>query len=369
MSDLTRSKIARRLALGAAFACLSATASMAQTAGAAPAPNWVEQRVQGLERSLAFFGGRDERAVPPSNVQPAQSSMADIAIRLDRIENQMRQLNGRIEELQFQGRKNDENLRKMQGDVDFRLQDLESGKSGGSGGGGSSKPAPTRRGDAGGDASGGSSTASTSPRGPGAPPSSLGQTRSSGGGGGGDAIGGLLEDDPNAPMSIRPPGVGGGGNGGSQSVGASGLPDRGDAGDRMASRDGGSSITAGSGSANDQFSLGVGFVQRRDYAEAEATFRDFLRSHPDDPKAAEARYWLGESLYQRKKFPDAVETFLGIYRDTPQSAKAPESMLKLGMALNGMGEKEQACATLDAAGKKYSRIKAQSDREFKRLSC
>ena len=361
MSDFKRSSIARRLALGAVFVCLAAPAATAQTAGANDAPNWLEQRVQGLENSLAFFGQRDERATPPSNVQPAQSSMADIAIRLDRLENQMRQLNGRIEELQFQGRKNDDNLRKMQGDVDFRLQDLESGK-GGSGGG--SKPAPNRRGDAG-DMGGstGSSTASNS--GLGAPPGNLGQSRSSSSSSGNDAIGGLLEDDPNAPMSIRPPGAGRD----QQAVGGSGLPDRGSGGgDRMASRDMGS-VTAGTGSANDQFALGVGFVQRRDYAEAEATFRDFLRANPNDPKAAEARYWLGESLYQRKKYPDAVETFLGIYRDTPQSAKAPESMLKLGMALNGMGEKEQACATLEAAGKKYTRIKAQSDREFKRLSC
>ncbi|MFC3695070.1 tol-pal system protein YbgF [Chenggangzhangella methanolivorans] len=361
MFDSTRSKIARRLALGAAFACLTASAAVAQAAGEGAAPNWLEQRVQGLEKGLAFFGGRDERPAAPSVVQPAQSSMADIAVRLDRLENQIRQLNGRIEEMQFQTRKNDENLRKMQGDVDFRLQDLESGKGGG---GGSSKPAPNRRGDAGDyGGSSGSSTASTGRNdGLGAPPSSLGQTRSSGGSG--DAIGGLLDDDPNAPMSIRPPGVGGG----SQSVGASGLPDRNAGGDRMASRDSGG-ITAGSGSPNDQFALGVGFVQRRDYAEAEATFRDFLRSNPNDPKAAEARYWLGESLYQRKKYPDAVETFLGIYRDNPQSAKAPESMLKLGMALNGMGEKEQACATLDAAGKKYTRIKAQSDREYKRIAC
>lgn len=362
MSHPTRSSIARRLALGAVFVCLAAPAAMAQTAGANDAPNWLEQRVQGLEKSLAFFGQRDERAMPRSDVQPAQSSMADIAIRLDRLENQMRQLNGRIEELQFQGRKNDDNLRKMQGDVDFRLQDLESGK-GGSGGG--SRPAPNRRGDAG--DMGGSSTASTSPRGGsdslGAPPGNLGQTRSSSSGN--DAIGGLLDDDPNAPMSIRPPGAGRE----QQAVGGSGLPDRNSGGgDRMASRDMGS-VTAGTGSANDQFALGVGFVQRRDYAEAEATFRDFLRANPNDPKAAEARYWLGESLYQRKKYPDAVETFLGIYRDTPQSAKAPESMLKLGMALNGMGEKEQACATLEAAGKKYTRIKAQSDREFKRISC
>ncbi|QZO01363.1 tol-pal system protein YbgF [Chenggangzhangella methanolivorans] len=360
MFDSTRSKIARRLALGAAFACLTASAAVAQAAGEGAAPNWLEQRVQGLEKGLAFFGGRDERPAAPSVVQPAQSSMADIAVRLDRLENQIRQLNGRIEEMQFQTRKNDENLRKMQGDVDFRLQDLESGKGGG---GGSSKPART---------------VAATPATTAAPPvldrldgpqrrprrAPL-QPRA-------DALERRIgrrhrrpsRRRPQTPMSIRPPGVGGG----SQSVGASGLPDRNAGGDRMASRDSGG-ITAGSGSPNDQFALGVGFVQRRDYAEAEATFRDFLRSNPNDPKAAEARYWLGESLYQRKKYPDAVETFLGIYRDNPQSAKAPESMLKLGMALNGMGEKEQACATLDAAGKKYTRIKAQSDREYKRIAC
>ncbi|PZQ19120.1 MAG: tol-pal system protein YbgF [Ancylobacter novellus] len=354
MPDLSRFQTARRLALGAVFACLSAQAAAAQTAGANDAPSWLEQRVQGLENKLAFFGGREERAATPNVVQPAQASMADIAVRLDRLENQMRQLNGRIEELQFQGRKNDEALKRFQGDVDFRLQDLESGKGGGA------KPSPNRRGDAGdlGGAGGGTSgSISTASRdaGPGAPPASLGSSRSSGGP---DSIGGLLEDDPNAPMSIRPPGLSGGGQ-------ASGAP----VGDRMAARDPGPSATVAGGGPNDQFALGVGFVQRRDYSQAEATFRDFLRSYPSDPKAAEARYWLGESLYQRRKFTDAADSFFTIYKDAPNSAKAPESMLKLGMSLNGMGKKEEACATIAEAGRKYARIKAQSDRELKRISC
>ncbi|RXF73496.1 tol-pal system protein YbgF [Hansschlegelia zhihuaiae] len=354
----SRSSLVRRLALGAVFACLASTGAMAQSSGSDDAPSWLERRVDGLERGLAFFGNRDEPPAPRA-VQPAQSSMADIAVRLDRLENQMRQLNGRLEELQFQGRRNDEQLKRFQGDVDFRLQDLEGGKSGGS----SSSSKPPRRSDAG-DATGttspdrGSRSADT---GLGAPPATLGQTRSSGGG---DAIGGLIDggqdDDPNAPMSIRPPGVGGGDRYGSSGGGY------GD-GDRMASRDMG--VTAGSGDASDQFALGVGFVQRRDYGQAEATFRDFLRAHPNDAKAAEARYWLGESLYQRRKYTDAADSFFSIYKDAPQSAKAPESMLKLGMSLNGMGKKEEACATIAEAGRKYSRIKAQSDRELKRLSC
>ncbi len=356
MLDLVRSVQLRRLALGAVLVCAATGAAHAEQTSER-APGWLEQRVDGLERSLSFFGREERPAAPGSNVQMAQSSsLADIAVRLDRLENQMRQLNGRLDEIQYQGRKNDEALKRFQGDVDFRFQDIESGKGGGgSSGGGSRQP---KRGDAG-DAMGGSggSTAALGGRdsGPGAPPSSLGSSR-----GGDDAIGGLIggdDNDPNAPMSIRPPGVGGGR-----------APATG--GDRMAARDDQlPGVTAGAGGSRDQFDLGVGFIQRRDYNQAESTFRDFLRTYPKDAKAAEARYWLGESQYQRKNYTDAVATFLEIYKDAPNSAKAPESMLKLGMALNGMGQKEQACATLDAAGKKYGRIKAQSDREFKRLSC
>ena len=351
----------RRLAFGAVLTCLAAGPASAQEAGAGAAPDWLKSRVEGLEKRLAFFGGSEERPATGQYAQPAQSSMADVAVRLDRIENQMRQLNGRLDEMQFQVRRNDEALKRFQGDVDFRIQDLESGKGGGA------SPKPMRRGDA--EPAGASPTGGTrvGDSGLGAPSSGAGSSR-----GGGDAIGGLIDDrgpgdDPNAPMSIRPPGLSGGASRSTAGVdnGGGGYG----AGDRMAAREPDSGMMAGSGGPNDQFALGVGFVQRRDYGQAEATFRDFLRSYPGDPKASEARYWLGESLYQRKKYPDAVETFLAIYRDAPQSPKAPESMLKLGMALNGMGEKDQACATLEAAGKKYTRIKAQSDRELKRISC
>ena len=366
MRDFHRSSTVRRFALGVAFACLAATGAVAQTAAEEAAPNWLEKRVNGLEKSLAFFGSKDERPAAPSAVQQAQSSsMADVAVRIDRLENQMRQLNGRLEELQYQGKRNEEALKRFQGDVDFRIQDLEAGKGGG---GGAAAPKPVRRGDAEdatGTSSGGGARVGDSGLGA-PPPATLGQTRSSAGAGGGDAIGGLLDDgDPDAPMSIRPSGAG--------SRSTAGAGDNGAAdGERMASRGPGassSSTMAGAGGPNDQFALGVGFVQRRDYDQAEATFRDFLRSHPGDAKASEARYWLGESLYQRRKYTDAADSFFTIYKEAPQSSKAPESMLKLGMSLNGMGKKEEACATIAEAGKKYARIKAQSDRELKRIAC
>lgn len=338
----------RLAALGLAFVCAAPGVAFAQEA-----PSWLKDRVDAVEQKLAFFGSRDAgEGAAPATTQ-AQASMADIAVRLDRIENQLRTMNGRVEQLEFQSRKSDEGLKRMQGDMDFRLQDLESGKTGGG-------AKPQKRGDAGGDPSPTSTASanpssransSSGPSGPGAPPADLGSMRS------GDAIGGLIggkdDDDASGPMRISPPGLSGGD-------------------DRMASRggdqpDGG--VMAGAGGARDQFDLGVGFIQRRDYPQAEATFRDFLRQYPKDAKAPEAQYWLGESLYQRRKYTDAAENFLAIYNSAPQSPKAPESMLRLGMSLNGMGQKEQACAAIAEAGKKYTRIKAQSDREMKRIAC
>jgi tol-pal system protein YbgF len=331
--------------------------------GSDEAPSWLERRVDSLERGFSFFGGggRDERAAEPRNVQRAQSSsVADIAVRLDRMENQMRQLNGRIEEMQHQVKRNDEALKRFQGDIDFRLQDLEGGRGGGA--------KPTRRSDAGEASEGGAGAPPSASRtaaagglnepGSNAPPATAGSVRPAAGGS--DQIGGLIDesgpgDNPNGPISIRPPGAG---------QGASGEEAA-----RLAARSAPPSVTAGSGSARDQFDLGVGFVQRRDYDQAEATFRDFLRAYPNDARAPEARYWLGESLYQRRKYTDAADSFFTIYKDAPQSSKAPESMLKLGMSLNGMGKKEEACATIAEAGRKYARIKAQSDRELKRIAC
>ncbi len=44
----------------------------------------------------------------------------------------------------------------------------------------------------------------------------------------------------------------------------------------------------------DQFDLGYGYVQRKDYASAEQTFRDFLQRYPNDRMTPEVNYWLGE---------------------------------------------------------------------------
>ncbi len=94
--------------------------------------------VTGTERaaySASFlgmnFGGKPAQSqtqTPPAvNVQSSGAEM-----RVQQLEEQLRQLNGRIEEMSFQILQMQESLRKTQEDNEFRFQDLE--KSGGAAG-------------------------------------------------------------------------------------------------------------------------------------------------------------------------------------------------------------------------------------------
>ncbi len=61
----------------------------------------------------------------------------------------------------------------------------------------------------------------------------------------------------------------------------------------------------------------------------------------------------GRDLFRRGRYPDAVEQYLKIYKTYGTSRLAPESMLKLSLSLRGMGQPEQACATLAEINRKY----------------
>jgi tol-pal system protein YbgF len=125
--------------------------------------------------------------------------------------------------------------------------------------------------------------------------------------------------------------------------------------------------------ARDEFDLAHGYVLHKDYGLAEQGFRDFLKRFPGDPRAADANYWLGETFFQRQKYRDAAELFLLVSRDHPTTAKAPDALLRLGQSLAQLGEKDAACGTLAEVGRKYPRaglsVRQAVEREQKRVHC
>jgi tol-pal system protein YbgF len=126
-------------------------------------------------------------------------------------------------------------------------------------------------------------------------------------------------------------------------------------------------------SPRDEYDLGIGYMQRKDYALAEQTMRNFAQKYPNDPLLGDSQYWLGESLYQRQQYRDAAEIFLNVTSKYDKSAKAPDALLRLGQSLAALKEKEAACAALGEVTRKYSRasagVKAAVDREQKRVKC
>lgn len=123
----------------------------------------------------------------------------------------------------------------------------------------------------------------------------------------------------------------------------------------------------------DEFDLGIGYMQRKDYALAEETMRNFTVKYPSDRLVADAQYWLGESQYQRQQYREAAESFLAVTSKYDKSAKAPDSLLRLGQSLAALKQKEAACAALGEVNRKYPKasngVKQGVEREQKRFGC
>jgi tol-pal system protein YbgF len=135
----------------------------------------------------------------------------------------------------------------------------------------------------------------------------------------------------------------------------------------------GTSVAPPSETAQGYFDLAYGYVLRKDYAFAEDAFQTFLRKYPNDKLVPDARFWLGESLFQRQRYDNAAEQFLAAATKHPGYAKAPDALLRLGQSLAALNQKEMACATLAEVGRKYPRasntVKQGVEREQKRVRC
>lgn len=123
----------------------------------------------------------------------------------------------------------------------------------------------------------------------------------------------------------------------------------------------------------DEYELGIGYMERKNYALAEQTMQDFARRFPTDPLVGDSQYWLGESYYQRRQYRDAAEAFLAVTTKYDKSAKAPDALLRLGQSLAALKQKDAACASFGEVLRKYPRasagVRAAVGREEKKEKC
>ena len=112
-------------------------------AGLALAVGFALLTAQGARSGVAVAAPRDPVMLAQNDPdQPDDPSSASaLLVRVDRLENKIRSMTGQIEQLQFQNKRLEDALRKMQQDVDFRFQDLSRAPGG--------KPPLQKRGDLG----------------------------------------------------------------------------------------------------------------------------------------------------------------------------------------------------------------------------
>ncbi|MDP9838841.1 tol-pal system protein YbgF [Neorhizobium huautlense] len=302
------------------------------------------------------FLNNAEKAQPQKPVVLAQAG--NEAVRIQQLQEEIRQLNGRIEEMSFQLLQMQEQIRKAQEDNEFRFQELEKSEGGGSGNRPAVAAAPadgSKKNDelsqiieqnpggmSGQGASGGASGQNT-----GAPPPTT--------------LGSIEMDQSGMPKGAT---MNQSANNSSRS-----LPGV----DTGSSNGRGGQQTASLSNEGDAYRAAYGHVLSGDYKIAEQEFTAYIAAHPKADRAADAHFWLGEAQYSQGKYNEAAKTFLDAHKAFSTSPKAPEMLLKLGMSLAALDNKETACATLKEVTRRYPNaprpVASKVGSEQKRLGC
>lgn len=141
------------------------------------------------------------------------------------------------------------------------------------------------------------------------------------------------------------------------------------------------------GTAQEQYAYAQQFLFSQKFDEAEKSFSAFLTAHPNDPLAGNARYWLGEARYARAgqlreagrtadangQYSKAAEIFAENWQKDPKGGKAPDSLLKLAMAFAKIGKTNEACITFDKLRTDYpnaqNTIKLTATKERQQAGC
>jgi len=295
---------------------------------------------------MAFTVVLASGVLAPEFVFAQSKEEAQLTVRVQQLEDQVRTLTGQIEGLQFTLTQMQTQLQKMQDDNEFRFQQLEGGKAGA----GKKTDAATPSGGAtptgalpqpatGDQAAPPQQQTTTGDAGAQLPPADVGSTTAA-------PTDDAAMDGDNLGDSADPL-VGKGG--GTAELGT--IPDNGVSQPLNLSLDGNQDLS--NGDAEAQYKAGYNAIVRGDYAFAEQQFRQFIALYPKDPQAPDAPNWLGEALLQRQAYDDAADVLLTGFQNYEKSPRAPDLLMKLGVALAGAGEGDTACRTFAEVVKRY----------------
>jgi tol-pal system protein YbgF len=313
------------------------------------------QQLQRVRRDLSdlqayiYSGKAPSREAVAGIAADSSQSTARLQVQLQDLEAQVRDLTGRLEEVEHGVNRVSERLEKLIADLEIRFQGLESGKgpTGGAAPGGAA-PSPDRR------AAAPSPAPSPAPGASGAPSKSAVAE----GLAPGQQVFGTMSTTGSA-TAVKPPVT-------TLPETANGLP-AGPAADES------DQLASAAGGPRERYDAAFQHLQRREYDKAAVAFDQFVKENPESPLSSNALYWLGETHYFRKDYAEAARVFLDGYKRYPKGSKAPDNLFKLGKSLAAINEKQPACAAWGKLVKSYpsanKRLLGNAKAESTKLGC
>ena len=292
------------------------------------------ERLDRVERDPNMLQRQVYRGGPAPMAGGDPGGAVNAEIRMDRMESQMRDLTGRVEEVMNQVERLRQRVDQVNGDVESRFSQAPPP----SGGYASAGPPPPRTRGAG----------PSSRELPAEPP----------------GVTGTLT--PPEPL-LRPPG------GPNPLAGTLTPPGAGAPSELASAAAPPSGRLMPNGSTSEQYNYAFGLLKQAGYPAAEVALKSFVEQHPNDPMAGNAQYWLGETYYTRGRYAEAATAFAEGYKRYPKSSKAADELLKLGMSLGRANQKQNACVVLAQLDHDFpapgAAIKERATTEKKKLGC
>ncbi|MEM7616842.1 MAG: tol-pal system protein YbgF [Pseudomonadota bacterium] len=84
-------------------------------------------------------------------------------------------------------------------------------------------------------------------------------------------------------------------------------------------------------------------LSAKNYSDAQKIFEEFIKTYPNNTLTANAYYWLGEIYFSYENYKKAAEFFLDTHTKFPNSNKLIDSLYKLGLALLKLDKAQEAC--------------------------
>lgn len=258
------------------------------------------------------------RAQYPDDSAPenTQAAVARLQVKISELEEEIRNLRGKIEQMSYENQQLKEQMQKSQTDVNFRLDAIEKKQAA------AVTPAPA---------------AAVQPRQQADNTPDSGQLQPVEEPADQDSSENSDDGNSNAPATIAP---------------VSSIP-------KFAT-------------PRDHYNYAFKLLNQAKYPEAGAAFSAFTKQYPKDPLIGNAWYWLGETYYVQRDYVRAADDFRQGYESMPTGPKAPDNLLKLAMSLNAIKKDKEACVILKQVVAKFGSsgsMRQRAEQEINTIRC